>query len=103
MTNILNKLLSADQTMRQQALDEVGFILPLFLINNLSGSQLLTYLKAKLSAAKQVKKSLLKKEVGQVVTTAPEEFVDVARATTEQNQKHLEVDEEGESKEAVSS
>lgn len=103
MTNILNKLLSADQTMRQQALDEVGFILPIFLINNLSGSQLLTYLKAKLSAAKQVKKSLLKKEAGQVVTTAPEEFVDVARATTEQNQKHLEVDEEGESKEAVSS
>ncbi|MEI7653527.1 MAG: hypothetical protein WCJ70_04635 [bacterium] len=101
MTNILNKLLSADQTMRQQALDEVGFILPIFLINNLSGSQLLTYLKAKLSAAKQVQKAQLKKDAQVVTPVAQEEFVDVARATTEQNQKHLVVDEEGESKEAV--
>lgn len=104
MTNILNKLLSADQQMRQQALDEVGFILPIFLINNLSGSQLLTYLKAKLSAAKQVQKAQLKKDAVRVVApVAQEEFVEVARATTEQNQKHLVVDEEGESKEAKES
>jgi hypothetical protein len=104
MTNILNKLISTDQKLRQQALDEVGFILPIFLINNLNGAQLLTYLKAKLSAAKQVQRSLLKKKkveaAAQVTATSEEELVEINRAAPEQNTKHLEVDETGQTREA---
>ncbi|MFO0703878.1 MAG: hypothetical protein U0525_04095 [Patescibacteria group bacterium] len=47
ITNVLRKLVSKDEKQRQQALDEIGFILPIFLMNNLSGNQLITYLKAK--------------------------------------------------------
>ena len=54
ITNTLNKLLSEDQLLKEQALDEVGFILPIFLVNSLSGEQLVTYLKAKVEAAKHV-------------------------------------------------
>jgi hypothetical protein len=46
--------LSDDQTLKEQALDEVGFIMPIFMVNSLSGEQLVTYLKAKVEAAKQV-------------------------------------------------
>jgi prolyl oligopeptidase PreP (S9A serine peptidase family) len=58
ITDILTKLISKDENERQQALDEVGFILPVFLMNNLSGLQLITYLKAKVSAAKEVRVEL---------------------------------------------
>lgn len=58
LTNTLNKLLSPDEKTREQGLDEVGFILPIFMVNNLSGEELLVYLKAKLEAAKTVKKEL---------------------------------------------
>lgn len=54
ITNTLNKLLSEDQTLKEQALDEVGFIMPIFMVNSLSGEQLVTYLKAKVEAAKWV-------------------------------------------------
>ncbi|MFZ6035412.1 MAG: hypothetical protein ACOYUB_04710 [Patescibacteria group bacterium] len=54
ITNTLNKLLSEDQLLKEQALDEVGFIMPIFMVNSLSGEQLVTYLKAKVEAAKQV-------------------------------------------------
>lgn len=54
ITNTLNKLLSDDQTLKEQALNEVGFIMPIFMVNSLSGEQLVTYLKAKVEAAKQV-------------------------------------------------
>lgn len=58
MTNIMNKLLSEDETLQQQGIDELGFIIPVFMMNNLQGDQLITYLKAKLSAAKSVRKLL---------------------------------------------
>ncbi len=61
ITNTLNKLLSDNQELKQQGLDEVGYILPIFMINNLNGEQLVTYLKAKLQAAKTVK-ALIDKE-----------------------------------------
>ena len=38
----------------------MGFIIPIFMINNLKGEQLVTYLKAKLEAAKATKKLLAK-------------------------------------------
>lgn len=62
ITNTLNKLLSADPKLKQEGLDDVSYILPVFLINNLSGEQLVAYLKAKIEAAKEVEKLLEKEE-----------------------------------------
>jgi hypothetical protein len=61
ITNVMNKILSPNAELQQQGLDELGFIIPIFMINNLKGEQLITYLKAKLEAAKSTKK-LLEKE-----------------------------------------
>ena len=93
ITEIMTKLVSTNETMRQQALDEIGFILPVFLMNNLSGNQLITYLKAKLSAAKEVKLLLEQKQAEE-----EENLVEVTHQATaiEENTKHMEVDEEGE-------
>ncbi len=96
ITNILQKLISKDEKIRQQALDEIGFILPVFLMNNLSAQQLMTYLKAKAAAAREVRVELEK------LATEPErELEDVKRqqGPVEENMKHLELDETtGESK-----
>lgn len=62
ITNILNKVTSQDKTLQEQGLDEVGYILPVFMVNNLSGEELLVYLKAKLEAAKQVERDIKKEE-----------------------------------------
>lgn len=105
ITNILNKFLSKDEKLRQQALDDVGFIIPVFLINNLNGAQLITYLKAKLSAAKQVSKTLTRKQeaTDQAAVesqNAEENMVTADHTVKEENTKHLEVDESGETREA---
>ncbi|MBP6993704.1 hypothetical protein KBB12_00490 [Candidatus Woesebacteria bacterium] len=99
ITDILTKLISKDENMRQQALDEVGFILPVFLMNNLSGLQLITYLKAKVSAAKEVRVELRQKQSEQLDEDNLEEVTRMA-GPTEENTKHLEVDELGESRTA---
>lgn len=62
ITNVMNKILSPDETLQQEGLDELGFIIPIFMINNLKGEQLIVYLKAKLEAAKIVKKDLDKEK-----------------------------------------
>lgn len=99
ITDILTKLVSKDEKVRQQALDEVGFILPVFLMNNLSGLQLITYLKAKVSAAKEVHIELKHKQEEMLDN---EELEEVKRQAgpAEENMKHLEVDEAGESRTA---
>jgi hypothetical protein len=58
ITNVMNKILSPNADLQQQGLDELGFIIPIFMINNLKGEQLITYLKAKLEAAKATRKLL---------------------------------------------
>ncbi|MCX6732655.1 MAG: hypothetical protein NTV98_03900, partial [Candidatus Roizmanbacteria bacterium] len=55
ITNTLNKLLSADDKLRQEGIDDLAYILPIFLINSLKGEELIVYLKAKIEAAKAVK------------------------------------------------
>ena len=79
ITNTLNKLLADNKELKAQALDEIGFILPIFLINNLSGDQLVTYLKAKIEAARTVKGLLdREKEVTERLKAKVEE-VDVLK------------------------
>jgi len=92
ITNTLNKLLSDDKVLKAQALDEIGFILPIFLVNNLSGDQLVTYLKAKIEAARTVKALLdREKEVTERLKAGAEETVDVLKPKKKEEGKTMEL------------
>jgi len=80
ITNTLNKILSDNDELKRQGLNDVGYILPIFLINNLKGDELVVYLKAKLEAAKAVLSEKLKQKEAVQQSTAPEELVDVPAA-----------------------
>ncbi len=77
ISNLLNKIMSSDIKMQEQGLDEIGFILPIFMINNLSGEELLVYLKAKIEAAKQVQRDQQKEAEIRAKVSSEEEFVDI--------------------------
>jgi len=95
ITNTLNKLFSPDIQIKQQGLDEVGYILPIFLVNNLSGEQLVTYLKAKIEAAKTVKELINReKEVTERLKAGAEEQVDVLKPKKKEAEKTMELSEE---------
>ncbi|HLL60358.1 MAG TPA: hypothetical protein VK338_01450 [Candidatus Nitrosocosmicus sp.] len=97
LTNILNKIMSADPQLKAQGLDEVGYILPIFMINNMKGDELAVYLKSKLEAAKQVKKDLDKEAeiLGKVKKEeSEEEFVDVNLKKAETQAKTQELSQE---------
>lgn len=92
ITNTLNKLLADNKELKAQALDEIGFILPIFLINNLSGDQLVTYLKAKIEAARTVKVLLNReKEVTERLKAGAEEQVDVLKPKKKEAEKTMEL------------
>ncbi|MEK7177754.1 MAG: hypothetical protein AAB705_02935 [Patescibacteria group bacterium] len=94
ITNTLNKLFSPDIQIKQQGLDEVGYILPIFLVNNLSGEQLVTYLKAKIEAAKMVKALMdREKQVTERLKSKVEE-VDVLKPKKKEAEKTMELKEE---------
>ncbi len=102
ITNTLNKILSSDEKLRQDGLDELGFLLPIFLINNLKGEELIVYLKAKLEAAKSVQK-MLEKEAAMKDKLENEKeedavFVDVAEKKEEDKTMEMTLDEEQEEK-----
>ena len=101
ITNTLNKLVSDAIELRQEGLDEVGYILPIFLINNLKGDELLVYLKAKLEAAKEIQTILEQKEEAkkEVEEEKVEELVDVDKPQAEEKEKEMEMKEELENKE----
>lgn len=77
ISNLLNKIMSPDPKLQEQGLDEVGFILPIFMINNLSGEELMVYLKAKAEAAKQVEKDIQKETEIRNKIKSEEELVDI--------------------------
>lgn len=82
VTNTLNKLVSADTALKQEGIDDLGYILPVFMINNLKGEELIVYLKAKIEAAKTVKAQIEKeKEITKKLKDASkeEEFVDIKK------------------------
>ncbi len=94
ITNTLNKLLSDDKSLKEEALDEVGFILPIFLVNNLTGEQLVTYLKAKVEAAKQVKELQDKEAEVTARLKAESERVEISRPKKAEAEKEMEMKEE---------
>ena len=97
ITNTLNKLLSSDDKLRQEGVDDLAYILPIFLINSLKGEELVVYLKAKIEAAKVVKHDMDKeREITEKLkkkSEETEEFVDVKKKT-EENTKTLEMSQE---------
>ena len=97
ITNTLNKLLSSDDKLRQEGIDDLAYILPIFLINSLKGEELVVYLKAKIEAAKVVKHDMDKeREITEKLkrkSEETEEFVDVEKKT-EENTKTLEMSQE---------
>ena len=97
ITNTLNKLLSSDDKLRQEGIDDLAYILPIFLINSLRGEELVVYLKAKIEAAKAVKHDMDKeKEITEKLkkkSEETEEFVDVKKKE-EENIKTLHMSQE---------
>ncbi len=95
ITNTVNKLLSSSNELRQEGLDSLGYILPIFLINNLKGDEMMVYLKAKLEAAKEVKEEIEKEKIiAQQVEVKKEEFVEVARPKEETKEKEMKMENE---------
>lgn len=97
ITNTLNKILSNDEELRQEGLDELGFLLPIFLINNLKGEELIVYLKAKLEAAKLVQKLLHKEQAVRADMKEDEKeevFVKVKREEQEAEPLQMTLDED---------
>ncbi len=95
ITNTLNKLLSPNEELRQQGLDDIGYILPIFLINNLKGEELIVYLKAKLEAAKAVQEEKQKeKEIEErLKSKTEEEFVEVATPKEKEKAQEMKMEE----------
>ncbi|OGK56604.1 hypothetical protein A3I50_01345, partial [Candidatus Roizmanbacteria bacterium RIFCSPLOWO2_02_FULL_37_9] len=96
ITNTLNKLVADSPELRQEGLDDLGYILPIFLINNLKGDQLMVYLKAKLEAAREVQEFKEKeKELEEKVKEEKvEEFVTVEKPKSEEKEKEMEMKQE---------
>jgi hypothetical protein len=90
----LNKLLSENQELKHEGLDEIGFILPIFMVNNLNGEQLVTYLKAKVEAAKTVKElNDREKEITEKLKTESEK-VEILRPKVKTADKTMEMKRE---------
>ncbi len=94
ITNTLNKLMSENQELKQEGLDEVGYILPVFMVNSLNGEQLVTYLKAKVEAAKSVKELFDKEKEITEKLKAESEKVEVALPKKKAEEKTMEMKEE---------
>ncbi|MFA5135921.1 MAG: hypothetical protein WC489_00835 [Patescibacteria group bacterium] len=98
ITNTLNKLMSSDEKLKNQGVDDLGYILPIFLINNLKGEELAVYLKAKLEAAKHVKEM---KDMEKQITAKlkekskdEEDLVELKKPAVKEEAKHMEVAQE---------
>lgn len=94
ITNTLNKLLSSDEKLKQEGLDDVSYILPIFLVNNLSGEQLIVYLKAKLEAAKAVLEEKEKEKEIIEKLKSQEEKVAVPIVKKKEEEKTLQMEQE---------
>ncbi len=96
ITNTLNKLLSADEKLRQEGIDDLGYILPIFLINSLKGEELVVYLKAKVEAAKLVKQNGEKEReiTEKLKLKSEEELIDIEKPQQKEKAEHLHMSQE---------
>lgn len=95
ITNTLNKLTSEDEEVRQQGLDDIGYILPIFMINNFKGEEMLVYLKAKLQAAKAVQAQIQREEAIKEELTQKDEDdkVEITSKKKEVDDKTMEMEQ----------
>ncbi|MEO6508726.1 MAG: hypothetical protein ABIO02_02125 [Patescibacteria group bacterium] len=97
ISNTLNKLLSTEENLKNEGIDELGYILPIFILNNLKGDELMVYLKAKLEAAKAVKENIEREHniTARVKAEAEgEDLVDVDLPKAKEAEKELHMSEE---------
>lgn len=94
ITNTLNKILSPDEKIKQEGLNDIGYIIPVFLINNMKGEELAVYLKAKLEAAKTVKEQKEKENEAAQKVKKEEEFVEVEKPKATEAEKTMEMKQE---------
>lgn len=95
LTNVSNKLASSDPKVKQEGLTEVAEILPFLMLGGFSDLETLTYLKAKLEAAKQIQTELeikekAKEEAVKEVKEEEETLLEVeGKKSEEKKQKEL--------------
>ena len=96
ITNALNKLMTTDEKVKNEGLDDLAYILPIFLINNLKGEELFVYLKAKLEAAKMVQENLQREKdiTSRLKAASEEEQVDVFKPKAKEAEKTMEMKKE---------
>jgi len=96
ITNTLNKLMSSEEKIKSEGLDDLAYILPIFLINNLKGEELFAYLKAKLEAAKTVQENLQREKdiTSRLKAASEEEQVEVLKPKVKEAEKTMEMKKE---------
>ena len=81
LDNVLNKIASENEEVRAQGLTEVADIIPFFILGDMSIQDIAIYLKAKLTAAKEVQLTLGQEAVvKERLEKAQVEFVEVDRS-----------------------
>ncbi len=95
LDNVLNKIVSENEEIRAEGLKEVAEIIPFFVLGNMSIQEIATYLKAKLSSAKEVAKNMETEEQikDKLEKKADEEFVTVP-TKKEEKPKTLKLEKE---------
>lgn len=99
LTNISNLLSSSDPKLKQQGLEKIAEMLPFLLLGGFSDIETLTYLKAKLEAAKQIETELeiqvkAKEEAKKEIKEEEEILVEVTSKREEEKKKAEAAEEE---------
>lgn len=94
ITNVLNKLFSKDENLKKEALDQISYILPIFMINNFKGQELSIYLKAKLEAAKQTNLSLIREQEISTKIRKDEDLIEIKVDNNNQRPKEMSLEQE---------
>lgn len=89
ITNILNKLYSNDTKLKDEALNQISYILPVFMMNKMNGEQIAIYLKAKIEAGKQILNGMIKEEELKQSIENNKEFVNIPVSKAEENNKEM--------------
>lgn len=91
LTNALNLLTSVEEEDKKKGIEQVSNILPFLLLGGFSDQETITYLKAKLEAAKQVQGALEKEEEIKEKSKEEEELVEVPVKEKEEKLKEMEL------------
>jgi len=79
LENVLNKIASANEEIRAKGLQEVADIIPFFVLGDMTLEDIAVYLRAKLSAAKEVSQNLQVEEEIKKQVKEQTEYVEVER------------------------